>query len=107
VDTDLSPATIQDMVAELERRGLAVAIVVSHVQAQSYVLSPDVPPADREKVYGDTFHSKHPAFTAAFLCDGIQWCLTELPLSSWTVELSWRMQEVKNHLWELVPTELR
>ncbi len=63
---------------------------------------PDVPAEDREKVYGDSFNSKHPALAAAFLCDGIQWCLTEIdahgPLC---VTLSRRVAKVKQTLGKL------
>jgi hypothetical protein len=72
---DLSIATAEDMVAELERRGIAVALVISHAQGGSYMPPTDVPPSRRERVIGDSFHDKHPALKAAFLCHGIQWCL--------------------------------
>jgi hypothetical protein len=75
---DLSAATIEDMVAELERRGMAAALCVSHVMEQHFTPSPDVPAEDRERVYATSWFAKHPAFRAHFLCNGIQWCLHEI-----------------------------
>jgi hypothetical protein len=74
---ELNIASVEDMVAELERRGLAVAVLVSHVRRQHYIPSSDVPPADREKVYGGTY-SRTPAESARYLCSGIQWCLSDI-----------------------------
>jgi hypothetical protein len=94
---DLSIATAEDMVAELERRGIAVALVISHVQGGSYMPPPDVPPSQRERVIGDSFHDKHPALKAAFLCHGIQWCLNEIQAPG-TVEMSRRVRGINNDL---------
>src|SRR5262245_41006717 len=103
---ELSPATPEDMVAELERRRCAVALVLAHVPAQDYVPFPDVPPRDRVKVCAGSLAARHPAFQAALLCDGIQLCLDEIAdpvrvgLAS---ELSLLTRELKTKLRELLP----
>jgi hypothetical protein len=76
-DVPLSLATFEDIIAEVERRGVACALVVSHVSGRHYIPCPDVPPADREKVYGDAPCRTHPVWTACFLLRGVQWCLSE------------------------------
>jgi hypothetical protein len=71
----LSLATIEDMVAELERRLLVCALFVSHIQGKDCIPCADVPSGDREKVYSDTWTAKHPALQAIALIQGIQLCL--------------------------------
>jgi hypothetical protein len=99
---DLSLATAEDMVAELERRACAVALVISHVEGGSYMPSPDMPPPKRQRVIGDRFNSKYPALMAGFLCDGIQWCLSEIDAPE-TVEMSMRLKAFLNDLEKFLP----
>ena len=70
---DLELATVEDMIAELGRRGLVAAIVVSHVLARDYVQSRGLPMCGAQKVYfTDGTDAKCPtARGAEFLCFGI------------------------------------
>lgn len=74
---DLSLATAEDMIAELERRGCAAALLLSQVPGRSSPLSVELPPGGRQRVLSSGV-GKHPASKAAFLCDGLQQCLDEL-----------------------------
>jgi hypothetical protein len=102
---DLSLATFEDIVAELERRKVKVALVVSHVSGGRYTPHPELPPEKRETVYADSRTGKHPALTAALLCDGIQWCLNDIikdaegpEAALLCVDLSRRLHEFKDQL---------
>src|SRR5262245_20826414 len=111
VDVPLSLATAEDMLGELQSRGIAAALVMSHVQGGHYIPSADVPPEARERVVGDSFLSKHPAYKAAFLCQGIQSCLSEIEDAkgstigqhSMTLLLSGQMKLVQHSLELLLP----
>lgn len=74
---DLELATIDDMVAELERRGLGAVLYVNHLIHQRYEPSPDVPAEDRQKVYATSWISSQPGYKAHALCEGVQRCLDE------------------------------
>jgi hypothetical protein len=76
-DVSLTLATPEDMLAELNRRGIRAALVLSHVQGGYYQPSPDLPSQDRECVVGDRFLSDlfHKAW---FLCQGVRWCLDDI-----------------------------
>ena len=63
----LSLATIPDIVAELERRHYAVAVVVSQAIGEPERPGPDVPPKNRERVYADESLSMSPVQVAYFL----------------------------------------
>jgi hypothetical protein len=77
---DLELATTEDMIAELGRRGLVAALVVSHVLAKDSVPSPGLPMCGAKKVYfTDGTDAKCPtARGAAFLCVGIVSCFDEI-----------------------------
>src|SRR5437764_13795827 len=104
---DLSIATIEDTVAELERRGMAAALCVSHVMEQRYTPCPDVPADAREKVYATSWFAKHPIFKAHFLCNGLQWCLHEIDPQSKAqgglcVDLSHQVRSISTQLEKMV-----
>jgi hypothetical protein len=77
---DLELASTEDMIAELGRRGLVAALVVSHVLAKDSVPSPGLPMCGAKKVYfTDGTDAKCPtARGAAFLCVGIVSCFDEI-----------------------------
>jgi hypothetical protein len=56
-------------------------------------------------VYGDSFKEKHPAFMAWFLCEGIQWCLNELPDVEQVLAPSKQVNDIKNQLGKFMPAE--
>jgi hypothetical protein len=66
-------ATIEDMGKELERRKIGFALVASHVLG----FDSGAVEAPQYEIYVDRFSRKHPAYAAAFLCDGIQHCLNK------------------------------
>jgi hypothetical protein len=108
---DLTLATVEDVIAELERRGLAVAMVLAHASGGFYAPSPDAPPQDRERVVVSRLCGSHPANKAAFLCRGIQRCLSEAgesytlesELDSLCTELSFRLGAIERDLQRFVP----
>jgi hypothetical protein len=103
---DLSIATIDDIVEELQRRRIVFALYVSHLKAGSYWPGGDVPSEVREKVYGDTFASKNPLFLASQFCDGVQQALNDVVggggrAVSKCVELSSQTHALQKQLHEL------
>jgi hypothetical protein len=109
VSVDLALATIDDMVSELERRGLRTAMVVSHGTGRHDLPGADAPPPDRGRVYGAS-QLNGPAEMAAFLCNGIQWCLSEIlrdargrKIGPFGLELSTQMKVFQHHLKHLGP----
>jgi hypothetical protein len=97
---DLSLATFEDIIAELERREVVAALVVSHVLGGRCTPHPELPPEKRETVYADSRTGKHPALTAALLCDGIQWCLDNIIEDTEGVEAALRCAELSRRLHE-------
>jgi hypothetical protein len=105
---ELEYATVEDMVAELERRGITAAIVVSHVTVGQHQPGSQSPPGRREKVYGDTTLELHAAYKAAFLCRAVQWCLDEARQKNYAneqlaLELSISMKAFQRELRLLLP----
>jgi hypothetical protein len=89
---DLATATTEDMVAELERRGFDVALIVAPKgRPQMGEMSTEELP---RRVFGDSFASRDPAFLAAFFCDGVQPCLNQIETEK-TAYASIRGKEMK------------
>jgi hypothetical protein len=98
---DLSLATIEDIVAELQKRRLEFALFVDHVAHGS---SPggDVRWEERFGVYSAKKDSD-PAEIANLLCNGIQWCLGHCDERDGVVDLSIQIGNVSKALlriWE-------
>jgi hypothetical protein len=78
--SDLSLATLDDIVAELRTRKLDFALVVNHITGGGYIPGGDVQSEERHRVYqGKTFGPQHPALVACDLIDGVQLCLNKCP----------------------------
>jgi hypothetical protein len=110
----LGLATVGDMVQELERRGVGVAVVVS--RNLSDLSQPGRPYSlTDEQVYADTFCSQHPTFKAALLSQGIEECITETYEAEGAdrrtrelcEELSDRLRAVHRDLEKLLPDAMR
>jgi hypothetical protein len=72
----LSLATIPDIVAELERRHYAVAVVVSQAIGEPDWPGPDVPPENCKRVYANETLGMSPVQVACFLCSAVKWVVT-------------------------------
>jgi hypothetical protein len=74
-DPPLTMATIPEIVAELERRHYAVAVVVSQAIGEPDWPGPDAAPEDRKRVYANEALSMSPGQVACFLCHAVKWVI--------------------------------
>lgn len=101
---NLSEATLDDIVCELQNRRLVFALVVAHVLGRGHMPGSDASFRERARAYGSNF-LESPALRAWFLCDGIQTCLNEVFESpafddhaDLAVELSGQVQAIRRRL---------
>jgi hypothetical protein len=101
--TELSLATIDDIVEELRHRKLTFALYVNLLP--QYLASGDIPSEKRQEAYGS--HG-HPVRLACDLCDGIQMALLQITTPETqpeSVALSELVQQLQDRLFRLVPRQ--
>jgi hypothetical protein len=89
---DLSAAAIEDIMAELKRRGLLAALYVS--KGRSFYCTED------SGMYGT------PAGTAALFCEAVQVCLNacddgDPEKSTWLAGITNRLTDIQNGIWDI------